>query len=262
MVTESHVKYSPSSKYVSIIVAVLVGPLITYLVFKNKRSKDYLLSFMKYLKDKSHQGIQGRILFVFFVIFMNLVLQDSTIPNILSGQLFGFKEGVLWTSVGCALSGVISFYLARYQFRDTVESLIDQEETLKALKDSESDFETQDWIELIALSRLPPIYPYHFISYFWGTTEADVFTYMVASYVGVFPSVCLETYVGCSLSDLNEIYHLKTKGKKIILIVAISIMVTVAIGFKAESIIKSHEKVTDKVADKVTDKPSKESPDN
>jgi uncharacterized membrane protein YdjX (TVP38/TMEM64 family) len=234
------------------------------LIFKNKRSKDYLLSWMKYLKDKSHQGIQGRILFVFFVIFMNLVLQDSTIPNVLSGQLFGFKEGVLWTSVGCSLSGVISFYLARYRFRETVDSLIDQEETLKALKDSESDFDTKDWFELIALSRLPPIYPYHFISYFWGTTEADVFTYMLASYIGVFPSVCVETYVGCSLSDINEIYHLKTKGKKIILIVAVSIMVTVAIGYKAESIIKSHEKVKtkDKDKDKDKDKASKESPAN
>jgi uncharacterized membrane protein YdjX (TVP38/TMEM64 family) len=243
MVTESHVNYSPSSKYGGIILAVLVGPIIAYLLFKNKRSKDYLLSCMKYIKDKSHRGIQGRIMFVFFVIFMNLVLQDSTIPNILSGQLFGFKEGVLWTSVGCSLSGVISFYLARYRFRDTVESLIDEEDHLKAMKDSESDFETRDWLELIALSRVPPIYPYHFISYFWGTTEADVFTYMIGSYVGVFPSICLETYVGCSLSDINEIYHLKTKGKKIILIIAVSIMVTVAIGFKAESIIKSHDKV-------------------
>ena len=57
MVTESHVNYSPSAKYGGIILAVLVGPLVTYLILKNKRTKHYLLSSMKYLKGKSHRGL-------------------------------------------------------------------------------------------------------------------------------------------------------------------------------------------------------------
>ena len=47
---------------------------------------------MSYMKQQSHNGIQGRLLFICFVVFMNLLFQDDTLPNLLSGQLFGFRE--------------------------------------------------------------------------------------------------------------------------------------------------------------------------
>ena len=243
MVTESHVHASQTPHYIVMGVLLVVLPIVAYIVSKSKRARSYLKSSMGYLKKQSHTGIQGRVIFVLFVVFMNLVFQNCTLPNLISGQLFGFKEGVLLTSVGCSLSGIVSFYIARYRFKDTINDLIDSHPSLKALKDSEDTFTTKDWLTLITLSRLPPVYPYHFISYFWGTTQANPFIYTIASYIGVLPAICVETYIGTTLSNLNDVFHMNKDGKKIVITVIISILVTIYIGYEAKGMIDSHQKV-------------------
>lgn len=243
MVTESHVHASQTPHYIVLGVLVVITPILTYFAYHNKVTHSYLKKSLGYLKKQSHKGIQGRVIFVLFVVFMNLMFQNSTLPNLISGQLFGFKEGVLLTSVGCSLSGIVSFYIARYRFKDTINDLIDSHPSLKALKDSEDTFTTKDWLTLITLSRLPPVYPYHFISYFWGTTNANPFIYTIASYIGVLPAICVETYIGTTLSNLNDVFHMNKDGKKIVITVLVSILVTIFIGYEAKGMIDSHKKV-------------------
>lgn len=243
MVTKTHIHASQTPHYIVMGVLLVIVPIIAYVVSKSKVAKSYLKSSMGYLKTQSHTGIQGRVIFVLFVVFMNLVFQNSTLPNLISGQLFGFKEGVLLTSVGCSLSGIVSFYIARYKFKDTINDLIDSHPSLKALKDSEDTFTAKDWAELITLSRLPPVYPYHFISYFWGTTQANPVLFAIASYIGVLPAICVETYIGTTLSNLNDVFHMNKDGKKIVITVIISILVTIFIGYEAKGMIDSHQKV-------------------
>lgn len=245
MVTEVSIHASQKPHYVVLGTLILVVPIITYLAFKSKNTKKYLTTTMSYMKQQSHNGIKGRLLFICFVVFMNLLFQDDTLPNLLSGQLFGFREGVFLTSVGSSISGIISFYIARYKFKDTVLSLINSNKTLQALKDSEDNFQTEDWYKLIALSRLPPVYPYHFISYFWGITKANPWVYAISSFIGVLPSICVETYIGTKLTNIRDIFHMNKGGKQIIITILISVCITIYIGEIAKREINTHSKVKD-----------------
>lgn len=226
-----------------IVLLIVVVPVLTFVALKHPGSRKVLHKHVKNITKSSQKGMMGRLIFVMFVILMNLVFQDSTIPNVMSGYIYGFTEGTLLTSVGCSLSGAITFLLSRHLMKDTIEDLVEKEEMFQKIKDREGSFTGFEWFELVALSRLPPIYPYHFVSYFWGITEVNMLTYVLASYVGVLPSIALETYIGTSLQNIQDIYHLKSKGKQMIIIILMSIVATVAIGYKSESLIKDHEKL-------------------
>ena len=243
MVSVSHIHFSQFSKHIGLIVGVVLVPIFIFLMMHHPKTKAYMLQIIKAIKRQADAGIMGRLYFVSFVIIMNLVFQDSTIPNLVSGYIFGLGEGVVLTSVGCSLSGIVSFYLSKYKFKDEVNEMIQDYPALKQLQDSEDDFTDMDWFELVALSRLPPIYPYHMISYFWGTTKVNPLMYVTASFLGSLPSVTLETYIGSSMTSLEDFGSSHKKPYHIIVIIVISILVSIGIGYKAESIIKDHKRL-------------------
>ena len=242
MVSSYHVYFSQFSKHFFLIASVVLIPVFLFVLMHYPKTKKYMLQIIKSIERKADAGLVGRLYFVGFVIVMNLVFQDSTIPNLVSGYIFGLSEGVVLTSIGCTLSGIVSFYMSRYEFTNEVNKMIQDYDTLKSLQDSEDDFTTRDWFELVALSRLPPIYPYHMISYFWGTTKVNPVTYTVATFLGSLPSITLETYIGSSITSLENIGSAHKKPYHIIVIIVISILVSIGIGYKAESIIKHHKK--------------------
>ena len=131
-------------------------------------------------------------------------------------------------------------------FKDEVNQMIKGYPSLKQLQDSEDNFTQLDWFELVTLSRLPPIYPYHMISYFWGTTKVNPLMYATASFLGSLPSITLETYIGSSITSLEDMGKAHKKPYHIIVIIVISILVSIGIGYKADSIIKDHKRLKQK----------------
>ena len=78
------------------------------------------------------------------------------------------------------------------------------------------------------------------ISYFWGTTKVNPLMYVTASFLGSLPSITLETYIGSSITDLKDLGKSHKQTYHILVVIVISILVSIGIGYKADSILKHH----------------------
>ena len=171
---------------------------------------------------------------------MNLIFMSSTIPNLVSGYIFGLRNGILLTLIGCIISGVISFYISRYVLKDEIMDKVSKLKMLKKIKKEEKKFTIKEWFELTVLSRLPPTYPYHLISYFWGITDIKVYIFILGTIVGQLPSLAFETYIGYKFSDIKNIFKNNHNRNTTLLFIIISIFISGLIGYKGEEILNKY----------------------
>ena len=171
---------------------------------------------------------------------MNLIFMSSTIPNLVSGYIFGLRNGILLTLIGCIISGVISFYISRYILKENILDKVEKIKALKQIKTEEKKFTMIEWFELTILSRLPPTYPYHLISYFWGITDIKVYIFILGTIIGQLPSLSLETYIGYKFTDIKNIFKNKHNIFMTLLFVIVTISVSVFIGYKSEELLNKY----------------------
>jgi uncharacterized membrane protein YdjX (TVP38/TMEM64 family) len=225
-------------------ISMVIFPIISYYFFKHKNIQKYLFGLITYLKYMGNKSVKGQIYYILIVVIMNIVFMNSTIPNLMSGYIFGFKKGTLLTLIGCIISGVISFYTSRYILKDKILEEVEQQPVLSEIKKDEKLLTTYDWFELTILSRLPPTYPYHLTSYFWGITDIHVLIFTIGSLIGILPGLSLETYIGYKLTNIKDIF--KSKHNIFITIggIVITIIISLMIGLKAEEILKNKTSVS------------------
>jgi len=172
--------------------------------------KGNLFKFIKYIKIYSDKNPSSLIVYVLFVIFMNLIIQQSTIPNIISGYIFGLFKGSILTLIGCIISGIISFYISRKFFRKPLLNEIKNNDEVgddfKEILEIQNKLSTMEWSELIFLSRLGPIFPFHLISYFWGLTDVKNYLFIIFTTLGVLPILIFETYIGTQIINIKNIF--------------------------------------------------------
>ena len=229
----------PNKTIFFIICTLVIFPLMSYFLFKHKKIQAVIFGIIAYLKSTANNSIIGKIYYISIVIIMNIVFMNSTIPNLMSGYIFGLKKGILLTLVGCIISGVISFYISRYVLKEKILKQVSKYPVLSQIKKDEHLLETPDWFELTILSRLPPTYPYHLTSYFWGITDISVLIFIIGTIIGILPGLSLETYIGYRFSNIKDIF--KSKHNIFITLggLIVTIIISILIGLKAEQILKN-----------------------
>ena len=59
------------------------------------------------------------------------------------------------------------------------------------------------WIKYNIITRVAPI-PFNIANYFWGTTEVDIWVYILATFIGVIPWMVFEVYTGSIVKNINK----------------------------------------------------------
>jgi len=189
-------------------------------------------------------------MFIAGAIGLVMILGDSMIPNLIAGYVFGPVHGTFLTAITCMITGSISFYLGK-RSKDEMLPLIENEETLRRLLAIEGDITDREWFELVLMSRIPPMYPYHFISEFWGITDVPFVPYIGATMLGSLPTFAVYSYIGSRLPTAEHLVshkHWKIDKTSLAIIVG-CIVVSVVIGREATHIIHNHEKVPPEMKD-------------
>ena len=223
-----------------LILTLIILPIISYFLFKHPHIQTYIFGIIAYLKLTGNKSIKTKIYYIGIVVLMNIVFMNSTIPNLISGYIFGLRNGILLTLIGCIISGVISFYISRYILKDRIEDEVYKIKALSQIKKEEKNFNYKEWLELTTLSRLPPSYPYHLVSYFWGITDVNILIFILGSIIGILPGLSLETYIGYKFSDIKSIFKSKHNIIVTILSIAATIFISGLIGYKGEEILNKY----------------------
>lgn len=219
---------------------LIITPIISYFLFKHPHIQKYIFGIIAYLKLTGNKSLTTKLYYVGIVVMMNLIIMNSTIPNLVSGYIFGLRNGIILTLIGCIISGVISFYISRYILKDNILDKVDKINALKQIKMEEKKFTMKEWFELTILSRLPPTYPYHLISYFWGITDIKIYIFILGTIIGQLPSLSLETYIGYKFTNIKNIFKNKHNMFMTLLFIIVTITISVLIGYKSEELLNKY----------------------
>ena len=97
---------------------VILVPFIAFL--KRNQIKKKIEYLIEKIKDK--ESMSSYSIFVAIVVFINLVFYNSTIPNILSGYLYGVYKGTFQTRHPAGLF-FTRYYLAVVQIGETLRAI-------------------------------------------------------------------------------------------------------------------------------------------
>lgn len=191
-----------------LLVLTFLFPIITFFSLLYKPTRNVILSFVSYFKNlEKKNNIKGNVIYVFFVILVNLIFQESTIPNVTSGYIYGLKIGGLLTLIGCVLSSIVTFCIGKYILKDSILDELKKYKWFENVYKKQDKLKTIDWFKLVYLTRSAPNYPFHIISYMWGITNVNIFTYILGTTLGTLPITFFETYIGTKLKKPKEIFH-------------------------------------------------------
>jgi uncharacterized membrane protein YdjX (TVP38/TMEM64 family) len=142
-------------------------------------------------------GIWGPIVYlVIWTLAPPLFLPGLPI-TLTGGVLFGPFWGVIYTIFGATAGATLAFLVARYLARDWVAGKL-QGTRLLALDEKVA---REGW-EIVAFTRLVPIFPFFLINYAFGLTRVPLLHYVLATFFGMLPVTIAYVYFSANVLDL------------------------------------------------------------
>lgn len=152
-----------------------------YEQFKNtKNIRSYVQNF---------QILAPVIFIILYTVRTLLFVFPVAIFAILSGSLFGFGMGYLYSMIGAFLSATVAFYIGRYLARDLVEkSFSDKMKMLKRVKIK--------GFSLMFCLRIIMVMPYDALSYIVGLTKITYKEFILGNMAGIALEFLMYSYLG------------------------------------------------------------------
>ena len=233
---QSHQGIVKSLFMFSIVIMILLSFRTTYV-------RSIIINSLKYVQSK---GNTGKVLFIIGSIIISLITGNCTIANIASGLIYGFKEGFIFSMVIVYIIAIVAYYIGRKFMRKKILKELDENDNLKVfkiIKDNEKSLTPLEKTEFVLLSRLPPIFPFQYVSYFWGIINTKMKYFLIGT-LGVIPSVMLESYLGSIIENVEELFtsnklRSSHKIKAMIGSLIFSGIISLIIGYMANERIKN-----------------------
>ena len=174
---------------------LLVGAIITVRVFNLHHflEKEWLRQFV------AGYGVWGPIVYlIIWTVAPPLFLPGLPI-TLAGGVLFGPVWGVVYVIIGSTAGATAAFLVARYLARDWVAAKL-QGTKLMTLDEKVA----KDGWEIVAFTRLVPIFPFFLINYAFGLTRINLTPYVLATFFGMMPVTIAYVYFSANVLDLFQ----------------------------------------------------------
>lgn len=176
-----------------VFLCLIIASLVTY---KGVTDEQSLEDFQIIIKDLD---VWAPIAFISLYTVATIFI-PSTPFMILSGLLFGFKEGLLYSIIGGLLSAIIVFFISRNLGKEWVESVL-QHKYLRKLGDYNKRLE-RGAIWDLAILRILPIMPFNILNILMGVSRINIRDYIFGTIIGLAPSNVISVYFGNLLTKL------------------------------------------------------------
>lgn len=150
--------------------------------------KQYLLSF----------GPWALVVFIaLYAINSVTILPPIGLMSLAAGFIFGPLKGTIGLMAGAFLGTTATFYISRLFGGPLVEKMI------KGKAKEIQDKLDQNGFKVILFMRLIPIFPWEVINYASGLSKMKYRDYILATMIGIFPSVVIQTFFTDRLANFN-----------------------------------------------------------
>jgi len=158
----------------------------------------------KYLDIHMYQNLFERsplvTLAVFFLVFFvgtSCSLPITAALAVASGIVFGFAVGFLVTSLSTTLGGTVSFLSTRYIFHDFIQQRFPEQIAMV-----NKGVEKEGAFYVFGL-RMIPVIPFWTLNLAMGLTSMRVFSFTLATMLGMIPVLLILTYTGSQLGEIE-----------------------------------------------------------
>jgi len=120
------------------------------------------------------------------------ILLPAWIATLLGGAVFGFWEGAALAYAGALTGTVLSHLLARHVAKKPMRRLFGEHRLLRQLREHDS-------VMALLRLRILPVAPFAVLDYVAGVAGVSLRRLLIATMIGVIPSVIAYSYVGSEL---------------------------------------------------------------
>lgn len=190
------------------LVAFLLTLLIFLVLFFSMHH--YLQKTCAILQDGSLTDLRRLILSwgvaapLMSILLMILQAVIAPLPAFLITASNGFIFGVYWGTiiswVGAMLGALVSFMISRLFFETFAKRVLGQKKSMKYLDRISSKY----GFKVILIARLLPFISFDFISYVAGLSTIKVFSFLLATGIGMLPATIVYTAAGYEMENLKK----------------------------------------------------------
>lgn len=142
-------------------------------------------------------GVAGPIVFALLYIAGVVAAFPALVLTLIMGALFGPVMGIILVSVASTLGVSLCFLISRHFARERVTKWLSRYE-----KFSELDrLSEEHGAVIVLLTRLVPVLPFWFINYGFGLTRVPFKTYVLWSWLGMFPGTVVYVLSANALTE-------------------------------------------------------------
>jgi|SRR5579859_83358 len=121
---------------------------------------------------------------------------------LISGMLFGWLPGALYSIIGATLGAFIAFSVSRYLIGNFIQQRFSEQ-----LIKFNHELKQYGYIYLLGLHFFP-ITPFFILNVIAGLTRLPAWTFLWTTIVGIAPSYLIYTFIGNQVSEISELTDL------------------------------------------------------
>lgn len=171
-------------------------------------------------------GAFGPMIFIGGYIVAVVALVPASLLTLASGALFGLTAGVIYVFLAATIGALLSFLLARYVARGTVEKWMEGDIRFASIDRAVA----AEGRRIVFLLRLSPAFPFGLLNYALGLTRVGVADFALAS-VGMLPGTILYVYYGRLAGEVAVLARdgAATKGPGDYVLLGVGLVATVLV---------------------------------
>jgi uncharacterized membrane protein YdjX (TVP38/TMEM64 family) len=154
----------------------------------------------KFLSSIESLGVWGPVVFVLGYAIGTVAFLPGSLLTLAGGALFGLWTGTLVVFLGATAGAALSFLVARYVLRNTIERRLAKWSAGRTLDRAVGE----NGFRIVLLLRLSPLFPFNLLNYALGLTRVRLLDYLAAS-IGMLPATFLYVYYGTAAGNLARI---------------------------------------------------------
>lgn len=190
--TEPTAKHNPVTVLKHCAVVLIIIIIVLAIVYRHEISVSSILSYRP-----ANMLLAFLVMMLIFILKSITVVVDLKILYIVSGIVFPFPVALAVNLAGVFLCMTLSYLIGRYIIRDSARSILHRYPKLEKLQTlrARSDFRFACLLRAVAFLPSDPV------SMYLGTVEMPYTPYISGSMIGLFPAMCVTTYLGQSIQD-------------------------------------------------------------
>jgi len=232
--------------YLPIVIAIAI-PTLFIMALKHPHLKKHMIRGMCKIETNKNR-VSGILGYIILFSVVGLLSGETFVANLLAGYLYGPFKGTMIMSIIYFIVTIGWSYMTPKQALEELETFERKDEVIDQLIKVKDELSDREKIELIMLSRLSPLLPFHMISFMWYSTGISVPMITGASVIGAMPLAFSYCYLGSMFPDpkrvLEHKVHFHSKNTKVIVVCCVlTIILTYGVHEGSRYIIQNHRAV-------------------